>query len=75
LASASQAAKEYSKRLSSFAPPLPLMAEINASKGTTANKQPMDNCYLDVMKQMEKKADFLYHVADTYVYTGCSGCK
>lgn len=43
------------------------MAEITASKGTTANKQPMDNCCFDIMTQMEKKADFLYHVADTYI--------
>ena len=44
------------------------MAEITASKGTTANKQPMDNCCFDIMTQVEKKADFLYHVADTDIY-------
>ena len=44
------------------------MAEITASKGTAANKQPMDNCCFDIMTQVEKKADFLYHVADTYIY-------
>jgi hypothetical protein len=44
------------------------MAEITASKGTTANKQPMDNCCFDIMTQVEKKADSLYHVADTYIY-------
>ena len=51
------------------------MAEMTASKGTTANKQPMDNRCFDIMTQMEKKADFLYHVADTYRYTGCSAAN
>ncbi|HEY9406819.1 MAG TPA: hypothetical protein VIP53_05155 [Nitrososphaera sp.] len=43
------------------------MVEITASKGTTANQQPIDNCCFDIMTQVEKKADFLYHAADTYI--------
>jgi hypothetical protein len=40
------------------------MTERMTSKGTN---QPMDNCCFDVMTQVEKKADFLYHAADTYI--------
>jgi hypothetical protein len=40
------------------------MAEITASKGAN---QPMDNCSFDIMTQLEKKADFLYHAANKYI--------
>ena len=43
------------------------MVEITASKGTTGNQQPMDNCCFDIMTQVEKKADFLYHATGTYI--------
>lgn len=39
-----------------------------AEKATAATRsQPMDDCCFDLVTQAEKKADFLYHVADRYV--------
>ena len=44
------------------------MAERKASASTgKGTSQPMDNCCFDIMTQTEKKADFLYRAADTYI--------
>jgi hypothetical protein len=44
------------------------MAERKTSASTSKGaSQPMDNCCFDIMTQTEKKADFLYRAADTYI--------
>ncbi len=43
------------------------MVEGTAQSTGKGSGLPMDNCCFDIMTQTEKKADFLYRAADTYI--------
>ena len=43
------------------------MVEKSTKSLNKGESQPMDNCCFDIMTQTEKKADFLYRAADTYI--------